>query len=77
MIKIEKTIKIKREEIRRIAEQHAATNIRLFGSVARGEAQPDSDVDLLVVVTAQTSSWFPVGLILDLESCVEISRKEP
>ena len=68
-MKIEETVKIKREEIRRIAERHGAKNIRLFGSVARGEAKPESDVDLLVDVdaTAQTSSWFPIGLILDLE----------
>ena len=64
---IEEAVNIKREEIKRIAEQHGATNVRLFGSVARGEAQEDSDIDLLVDVTAQTSSWFPIGLILDLE----------
>ena len=67
-MKIEEAIKIKREEIRHIAEQHGATNVRLFGSVARGEAHASSDVDLLVdVEAAQTSSWFPIGLILDLE----------
>jgi predicted nucleotidyltransferase len=65
---IEDTIRSNREEIRRIAAQHGATNVRLFGSFARGEARPDSDVDFLVDVTAQTSSWFPIGLILDLEN---------
>jgi predicted nucleotidyltransferase len=64
---IEETIKAKRDDIRRIAAQHGASNVRLFGSVARGEARPESDVDLLVDVTAQTSSWFPAGLIIDLE----------
>jgi predicted nucleotidyltransferase len=66
-VKIEQDIEAKRDEIRRIAEQHGASNVRVFGSVARGEARPESDVDLLVDVTAQTSSWFPAGLILDLE----------
>lgn len=66
-MKIEEAIKAKRNEIRRIAEQHGASNVRVFGSVARGEANPESDIDLLVDVTAQTSSWFPAGLILDLE----------
>jgi predicted nucleotidyltransferase len=66
-MKIEETIKAKSNEIRRIAEQHGASNVRVFGSVARGEAKPESDVDLLVDVTAETSSWFPAGLILDLE----------
>ncbi|MGI8467795.1 MAG: nucleotidyltransferase family protein [Pyrinomonadaceae bacterium] len=66
-MKIEETVKTKSAEIRRIAAQHGATNVRLFGSVVRGEAKDESDVDLLVDVTAQTSSWFPTGLILDLE----------
>ena len=57
----------KRDEIERIAHKHGAYNVRVFGSVARGEAGPDSDIDLLVDVGATTSSWFPAGLILDLE----------
>ena len=64
---IEEDIKSKGSEIRRIAERHGASNVRVFGSVARGEAKPESDVDLLVDVTSQTSAWFPAGLILDLE----------
>jgi predicted nucleotidyltransferase len=66
-MKIEEAVKDKRDEIRRIAERHGATNIRLFGSLARGEARDESDIDLLVDVTPHTSSWFPIGLILDLE----------
>ncbi|MCA1589668.1 MAG: nucleotidyltransferase domain-containing protein [Acidobacteria bacterium] len=68
-MKIEKALKTNREEIRRIAERHGATNVRIFGSVARGEAGPKSDVDLLIDVDAEgrTSSWFPIGLILELE----------
>lgn len=57
----------KRDEIVGIAAQHGARNIRLFGSSARGEERPDSDVDLLVDAGPTTSSWFPAGLILDLE----------
>jgi hypothetical protein len=38
----------KREAILRLAHHYGMTNVRVFGSVARGEARPDSDVDLLV-----------------------------
>ena len=57
----------KREDILRIAAQHGAFNVRLFGSVARGEARPDSDIDLLVEVGPTHSSFFPGGLGADLE----------
>lgn len=45
---IEDLLKEKRQEILRIAAKHGARNLRIFGSVARGEAGPDSDVDFLV-----------------------------
>jgi len=57
----------KREDIRRIATKHGAYNLRVFGSVARGEARPDSDIDLLIEKGPTTSSWFPAGLVLELE----------
>jgi predicted nucleotidyltransferase len=60
-------IRAKRDEILRIAAQHGARNIRVFGSVARGEARPESDVDFLIEAGPVTSSWFPAGLIVDLQ----------
>ena len=57
----------RRAEIKRIAAKHGAQNVRVFGSVARGEAGPNSDVDLLVDTGSTTSSWFPAGLIVELE----------
>jgi hypothetical protein len=57
----------RRDDILAIAAKHGAFNVRVFGSVARGEERPDSDVDFLVDVGATTSSWFPAGLMLDLE----------
>ena len=57
----------KRDDIRRIATKHGACNLRVFGSVARGEARPDSDIDLLIEKGPTTSSWFPTGLVLELE----------
>lgn len=59
----------KRAEILAIAQQHGAFNVRIFGSVARGEEREDSDIDFLIDYDlAKTSSWFPVGLIQDLEN---------
>ena len=64
---IKQAVEENREEIRRIAARHGAHNVRVFGSVARGDAGPESDVDLLIDAEPVTSSWFPAGLILDLE----------
>lgn len=60
-------LKEKREEILRTASKHGARNVRVFGSVARGEARPDSDVDFLVEVGPDRTPFFPGGLIADLE----------
>ena len=57
----------KREDNLRIAGRHGASNVRVFGSISRGEGGPDSDVDILVDVGPKPSPWFPAGLALDLE----------
>lgn len=57
----------KRNEILRIAARHGAYNVRVFGSMARGDAGPASDVDLLVDVRPDHSAFFPGGLVADLE----------
>ena len=41
---VDELLKRNRSEILRLAAEHGAHNVRLFGSVARGEARPDSDV---------------------------------
>ncbi len=64
---IDKLVSDNRKEILRICEAHGAKNVRIFGSFARGEAGPVSDVDLLVDVGSEHSSFFPGGLMLDLE----------
>jgi hypothetical protein len=66
-MKIEQMLREKRDEIHRIAAKHGARNVRVFGSAARGEAGEDSDIDILVDTGPETSSWFPAGLVLDLE----------
>ena len=60
-------IRAKREDILRLAARHGATNVRVFGSVARGEAGPESDLDLLVDVGPVHSPWFPASFMADLE----------
>jgi predicted nucleotidyltransferase len=60
-------IRERRNEILQVAARHGAGNVRLFGSVARGEDTLESDVDLLVDVTGETTPWFPGSLVADLE----------
>jgi predicted nucleotidyltransferase len=57
----------KRQQVLHLAAKHGAGNVAVFGSVARGEETPESDVDLLVDITGETSAWFPGGLVADLE----------
>ena len=69
---IPELLQAKRDEILRIAAQHGAFNVRVFGSVARGEADEYSDIDFLIDYEAgKTSPWFPVGLIQALEALLE------
>ncbi len=63
----DESIMERKEEILQIARKHGARNIRLFGSVARGQASQSSDIDILVNVGENPSPWFPGGLIADLE----------
>ncbi len=56
-----------RQKIREIALRHGASNVRVFGSFARGEQTVASDLDLLVTAGAETPPWFPGGMLADLE----------
>lgn len=60
-------LKAKREEILRIAAKYGARNVRVFGSVARGEAGPASDVDFLVELEEGRNLLDLVDLLRDLE----------
>jgi predicted nucleotidyltransferase len=61
----------KRNDILRIAAQHGARNLRVFGSAARGEDRADSDVDLLVDMDPDRSLLDIVGLGQDLEELLD------
>jgi hypothetical protein len=60
-------LRAKRPAILRIAALHGARNLRVIGSVARGEARPGSDLDLLVDMAPDRSLLDLVGLGQDLE----------
>jgi len=64
---IDRILVEKREDILRIAAKHGVSRIRVFGSAARGESRPESDLDFLVEVTGPTTPWFPGGLVAELE----------
>lgn len=56
-----------RDKILELAKQHGAYNVKIFGSVARGEARDDSDVDFLIELELGRSLVDRVALIQDLE----------
>ncbi len=62
------TLREKREEILRIARSHGAKNVRVFGSTARGEADLQSDIDILVDMEPGRSLLDLGGLWSDLNS---------
>jgi len=64
---VKEILQEKRQEILEIAAKHGAYNIRIFGSVARGEADEDSDVDFLIDAGPNRTPFFPGGLVRDLE----------
>jgi predicted nucleotidyltransferase len=57
----------RRAEIERLAARHGARGVRVFGSVARGEAGPDSDLDVLVEIEQRRGLLEQAGLQGDLE----------
>lgn len=57
----------KREDILRIAAKRGAYNVRVFGSVARGEADSKSDIDILVDMEPGRSLFDLGGLLMDLQ----------
>ena len=61
-------VKQKRDEILKIAARHGASNVRIFGSVARGEADEKSDIDILVTFESTVSLLDHAALMLDLEA---------
>jgi len=61
-------LRARRDEILDLTAQYGVKNVRVFGSVARGEATPQSDIDLLIDQDwAALSGWGGMELIIALE----------
>jgi len=65
-------LKSRREEILGIAAKHGAQNVRVFGSVARGDADSQSDIDLLVEFKRGTTLLGHAALMQELEDLLGV-----
>jgi uncharacterized protein len=65
------TLRERRGDILAIASRHGASNLRVFGSVARGDAGPESDVDFLVDFEPCVSLLDHAGLPVDLQEYLQ------
>ncbi|WP_448570200.1 nucleotidyltransferase family protein [Trichothermofontia sp.] len=65
---LEARLQGKRAEILNLAAKYGAYNVRIFGSVARGEADSNSDVDFLVEMEVGRSLLDLGGLLMELQS---------
>lgn len=68
----EAALREKRQQILAIAEKYGARHIRIFGSVARGDARPDSDIDFLVELEPGRSLFDLGGLLYELQSLLGV-----
>ena len=70
---LEERLQAKREDILCTASKYGAYNVRIFGSVARGEADSESDIDLLVDMEPGRSLFDLGGLLMDLQDLLGCS----
>lgn len=66
-MKLNEKIQENRKEILSLAQKYGARNVRIFGSVARGEAREDSDIDVLVDLEPDRSLLDLGGFLMDLQ----------
>lgn len=64
---LERLLKDKRDDILSIAKQYGVSNVRIFGSIARGEADTESDIDLLVDVAPGRTLFDLNEFLVDLQ----------
>jgi len=69
---IDEILADKRDDILRIAAKHGVTSIRVFCSVARGDAGPQSDVDFLIEIGDDSRHGFRAGSLPIWRSCWDV-----
>jgi predicted nucleotidyltransferase len=69
----DKLLKEKRQAIMALADRHGAHSVRVFGSVARGDSGPESDVDLLVKMEEGRSLLDLSAMVLDLKELLGVN----
>ena len=62
-----RVVRSKRAAVLRIAQKHGARSIRIFGSAARGDATPDSDIDFLVEMEPNRGLFEQAAMMLELQ----------
>ena len=67
-MKLNERIQGHRKEILSFAQKYGARNVRIFGSVARGDAREDSDIDVLVDLESGRSLLDLGGFLMDLQN---------
>lgn len=72
MVRLDTLRSERRDEILQVAQRRGAKDVRVFGSVARGEADEYSDLDLLVSWEPGRSLLDHAGLVQDLEALLGV-----
>jgi hypothetical protein len=67
MLNVIDNLRANREAIIHAAAEHGVTNVRIFGSAARGDARPDSDVDVLVDLEPGRNLFDLGGFLMDVQ----------
>ena len=68
---LEELRRLKRDQILQVAREHGAHNVRIFGSFARGEQNPASDIDLLVDLDPDRTLMDLGGLLMELQEMLQ------
>ena len=72
VVSLEELRKSRREDILRLAANYGAHNVRVFGSVARGDASRSSDIDLLVELDPERTLMDLGGLLVELQEMLAV-----